>query len=116
MHLPEGQGAHFVNGMDIRAVLVANGFSESQAALAVATIFGAIATAMAEGEAVSIRGFALFEPRTRPERTRKVPKTGEIVVTPPKTYVRFLPSARLKDRLNPEPRRATGKRRRRPGS
>jgi integration host factor subunit beta len=47
----------------------------------VATIFDEIATALARGDRVELRGFGAFAVKHRDARTGRNPRTGEIVLT-----------------------------------
>lgn len=55
---------------------------------------------LAAGYEVSFRGFGRFEPRVRPPVTLRNPQTGTPIPVPARTTVVFLPSARLKGRMN----------------
>jgi len=68
----------------------------------VATIFGEIATALAKGDRVELRGFGAFSVKSRPARTGRNPRTGEAVSVAPKHVPFFKTGKELRDRLNTE--------------
>lgn len=55
---------------------------------------------LAVGEEVTVRGFGRFEVRPRPPVTLKNPRTGEPIEVPARNTVVFLPSGKLKERMN----------------
>lgn len=59
-----------------------------------------ITLGLACGEDIVLRNFGKFQPRTRPPVTRHNPRTGIKVSIPERQSVAFVPSPRLKDRLN----------------
>ncbi len=63
----------------ISRVSVDTGLSKRDATDAVEAIFGAVQTAVARGEKVSIPGFGTFEARNRGARTGRNPQTGETI-------------------------------------
>jgi nucleoid DNA-binding protein len=62
-------------------------------------IVGALAAALAAGEAVELRGLGSLEVRERGERRGKNPATGEAVIVPPRRRVLFRPGTELKAAL-----------------
>lgn len=56
----------------------------------------AISKAVANKEKVQIIGFGTFEPKERPARTGRNPRTGEQVSIPASSTVAFKPAAALK--------------------
>lgn len=66
----------------------------------VGAVFEQIAEGLRAGEEVQIRGFGKFVPRDRAPVVRRNPKTGVEVKVPAKTSVGFVPSTKLKERLN----------------
>lgn len=64
---------------------------------------------LVDGDQVGIRGFGKFEPRKRRAVVRRNPATGIEMRVPALRTVGFLPSARLKSRLN-ETGRKNGRR------
>jgi nucleoid DNA-binding protein len=59
-------------------------------------IIGALAAALAAGEAVELRGLGSLEVRDRAGRRSCNPKTREPVDVPPRRYVLFHPGSELK--------------------
>jgi integration host factor subunit beta len=68
-----------------------------QVAHAVDTIVESIKSALMKGERVDIRDFGNFTARTREARRARNPKTGEMLVVPPKKVPRFKPGKELKE-------------------
>jgi integration host factor subunit beta len=66
----------------------------------VATIFGEIADALAEGKRVELRGFGAFSVKDRPPRTGRNPRTGEPVSVDAKRVPFFKIGKQLHERLN----------------
>ena len=66
----------------------------------VATIFGEISSALAEGDRVELRGFGAFSVKARDARVGRNPRTGE-AVNVSKKYVPFFKAGKdLRDRVN----------------
>lgn len=59
-----------------------------------------ITLGLACGEDIVFRRFGKFQPRTHPPVTRRNPMTGVPVDVPEQQSVAFVPSPRLKDRMN----------------
>lgn len=59
-----------------------------------------VVLALAAGENVNLRRFGRFEPRQRAAVTRPNPRTGVEMQIPEKVSVGFVPSVRVKQRLN----------------
>jgi integration host factor subunit beta len=59
-------------------------------------IIGALADALAAGEAVELRGLGSLEVREHGERLARKPRTGEVVSVPSRRYVLFHPGSELK--------------------
>lgn len=66
----------------------------------VATIFGEISDALAEGNRVELRGFGVFSVRSRKPRNARNPKTGEAVSVKEKNVPFFKAGKLLKKRIN----------------
>jgi integration host factor subunit beta len=66
----------------------------------VATIFEEIATALARGDRVELRGFGAFAVKYRDARTGRNPRTGEIVEVSRKVIPFFKTGKQLSERLN----------------
>lgn len=69
------------------------------------TILDRIASALADGDRVELRGFGAFSMRRTKARTGRNPRSGVEVQVPAKTSVHFTPSKLMQARLNCE---ATG--------
>ena len=67
---------------------------------AVNSILERMASALATGERIEIRGFGSMALRYRPPRTGRNPKTGEQVSVPEKYVPHFKPGANLRRRVN----------------
>ena len=72
---------------------------QKDAEMAVTEILGAIATALAVGNRVEIRGFGSFSLNYRPPRTGRNPKTGEKVAVPGKHVSHFKAGKELRERV-----------------
>ncbi|QRM20757.1 integration host factor subunit beta [Dechloromonas sp. TW-R-39-2] len=70
---------------------------QKDAEMAVTEILGAIATALAAGNRVEIRGFGSFALNYRPPRTGRNPKTGEKVAVRGKFVPHFKAGKELRD-------------------
>lgn len=62
--------------------------------------FDEIATRLAEGGRVELRGFGTFSTRQRDARTGRNPRTGGAVEVPPKRVPYFKPGKEMRERLN----------------
>ncbi len=62
--------------------------------------FDEIATRLAEGGRVEMRGFGTFSTRPRDARTGRNPRTGETVDVPAKRVPYFKPGKEMRERLN----------------
>lgn len=58
-----------------------------------------------EGNDVKLTNFGQFETRDCPPTQRKNPRTGESIVVPPTTKMRFRPAQQFKDRVANKGRR-----------
>lgn len=67
------------------------------------TILDEIATALARGDRVELRGFGAFSVKSRPPRTGRNPRTGEPVEVEAKRVPFFKTGKELRERLNDEP-------------
>ncbi len=74
--------------------------SETDVELAVSSILDRMATALANGERIEIRGFGSMTLHYRPPRIGRNPKTGEKVQVPEKYVPHFKPGANLRKRVN----------------
>jgi len=66
----------------------------------VATIFDEIATALARGDRVELRGFGAFSVKRREARTGRNPRTGDTVEVARKVIPFFKTGKQLRERLN----------------
>lgn len=66
----------------------------------VSTIFDEIASALARGDRVELRGFGAFSVKTRDARTGRNPRTGESVEVAEKAVPYFKTGKQLRDLLN----------------
>ena len=64
--------------------------------------FEEIATRLAEGGRVELRGFGAFSTREREPRIGRNPRTGETVSVPGKRVPYFKPGKEIRQRLNAE--------------
>ena len=70
------------------------------AELAVKTMLDAMASTLATGNRIEIRGFGSFSLHFRPPRLGRNPKTGDSVALPGKYVPHFKPGKELRDRVN----------------
>jgi integration host factor subunit beta len=70
------------------------------AELAVKMILDAMATCLAEGRRIEIRGFGSFGLNYRPPRTGRNPKSGEKVHVPAKHVPHFKAGKELRERVD----------------
>ena len=66
---------------------------------AVTVILDSIATTLANGDHVEIRGFGSFRNNYRPPRAARNPKSGESVAVPAKVVPHFKPGKELRERV-----------------
>ena len=66
----------------------------------VTTIFDEIATALARGDRVELRGFGAFSVKRRDARQGRNPRTGEQVAVTEKAVPFFKTGKQLRERLN----------------
>jgi len=66
----------------------------------VTTIFDEIATALARGDRVELRGFGAFSVKRRDARQGRNPRTGETVSVTEKAVPFFKTGKQLRERLN----------------
>jgi nucleoid DNA-binding protein len=74
-----------------------------QARKLAARIVAGMATALASGDGVELRGLGSLEVKTHPERRAHVPRMGEPVTVPPRRYVVFKAGRELKKALAAAP-------------
>ena len=68
---------------------------------AVHTILDQIASSLAKGDRVELRGFGSFAMRVREARMGRNPKTGAPVHVPETRFALFRPASEIRKRLNP---------------
>ncbi|MCK9488125.1 MAG: integration host factor subunit beta [Xanthomonadales bacterium] len=68
--------------------------------LAVKQVLEQMASTLAEGGRIEIRGFGSFSLHYRPPRVGRNPKTGEAVALPGKHVPHFKPGKELRERVN----------------
>jgi integration host factor subunit beta len=66
----------------------------------VATVFGEISDALADGDRVELRGFGAFSVKHRDARVGRNPRTGETVQVGVKNAPYFKTGKELRERLN----------------
>ncbi|MDK2125561.1 integration host factor subunit beta [Parachitinimonas caeni] len=72
------------------------------AELAVKTILDAMATSLARGQRIEIRGFGSFDLNYRPPRVGRNPKSGSRVTVPEKFVPHFKAGKELRERVDLE--------------
>jgi integration host factor subunit beta len=77
-----------------------NGLSNAESRRVVERFFGTVASALANGERVEIRGLCSFKIKDYPGYTGRNPETGELVNVPPKKLPFFKPGLDLKKRVD----------------
>lgn len=68
--------------------------------LAVKSLLDMMATALADGHRIEVRGFGSFSLHFRPPRTGRNPKTGDAVALPGKHVPHFKPGKELRERVS----------------
>jgi DNA-binding protein HU-beta len=81
----------------VDAVVSKIGVTRTKAELAVETIFEALKSAMARGARIELRRFGVFSVRARKTGIGRNPRTGQEVVIPPGSVVRFKPGKELQE-------------------
>lgn len=69
--------------------------------LAVKSLLDMMASSLAGGERIEIRGFGSFSLHYRPPRNGRNPKTGDTVALPGKHVPHFKPGKELRERVSP---------------
>ena len=85
---------------DIMAILRAYGLDDAKARRATGQIIDTLASSLAAGQPVEIRGLGSFEVKERKARKARNPKTGEAVEVPPRQRIFFRPGRELKISLS----------------
>ena len=65
-------------------------------------MFGALTSALNQGEEVRLHGFGTFAVLERPERAGRNPKTGAAMTIPAGRTLKFRAASKLRDAANPE--------------
>ena len=68
--------------------------------LAVKGLLERMASALAQGERIEVRGFGSFSLHYRPARVGRNPKTGDAVTVPDKHVPHFKPGKELRERVD----------------
>lgn len=84
----------------IEAVVSSTDLTRSQAFRAFDTIFDALATGVASGNDIFVRGFGTFRCCTRAARKARNVKAGTAIYIPAAKTVKFKPCQALKSRIN----------------
>lgn len=77
-----------------------SGFTKKDSEVALKSVLSAFASALEQGEKVSIVGFGTFEVKERKARIGHNPTTREEIQIPASKAVTFKASKNLKDRVN----------------
>lgn len=88
------------------SVADATGLSRHDAVQIGERMFELIGQALMRGETVKLSGFGTLDVRSRAERIGRNPRTGEEHRIAPHHTVVLIPSARLREALEPRPSRA----------
>jgi len=88
------------------SVADATGLSRHDAVQIGERMFELIGEALMRGETVKLSGFGTLDVRSRAERIGRNPRTGEEHRIAPHHTVVLIPSARLREALEPRPSRA----------
>ncbi|MBI4460757.1 MAG: integration host factor subunit beta [Acidobacteria bacterium] len=79
----------------VNEVVNRTGITKSKAEQAVETVFGAMKTALEQGDRIELRGFGVFNVKPRKTGVGRNPRTGEEVSIPPGRAIRFKPGKEL---------------------
>lgn len=84
----------------IEQISLKHELSIATAAQAVDSFFNTLASGLATGSSVELRGFGTFKPKEYRSYTGRNPRTNEPVFVPPKTMPQFKASREIKNDLN----------------
>ena len=84
----------------IAAVAEKAGIANKDAEGAVSAVFGALTSALNQGEEVRLHGFGTFAVLERPERAGRNPKTGVAMTIPAGRTLKFRAASQLRDSVN----------------
>ena len=85
----------------IAAVAEKADIAKKDAESVVAAVFGALTTALKQGDEVRLHGFGTFSVSERPERAGRNPKTGEPMTIAAGRGLKFKAASQLRDTINP---------------
>lgn len=83
----------------IKAISGKTGFTQKDVETVVSSMVDVIAESVKNGDDVNIVGFGKFIAKKVEERQARNPKTGETVVAPAHTAIKFKPSSTLKEAI-----------------
>ncbi len=84
----------------IEIIAEAGEISKAAAQRALDALFTNVAGSLAKGTRVQLSGFGTWETGYRSERTGRNPQTGEAMLIPASTVVKFKAGKALKDQVN----------------
>jgi nucleoid DNA-binding protein len=83
----------------VRSISEDLGLTQLETGKIVQGVFDAVLQILAEEGRVELRGFGVFEVKRRKPRRARNPKTGEEVLVPEKSVVRFKPGQIMQQRV-----------------
>jgi integration host factor subunit alpha len=86
----------------VQTLIEQNGLSKREAKHLVELFFEEICLSLLSGKEVKLSGFGTFEVRQKPPRPGRNPRTGLLVPIEARKVVNFLPSLKLKQKVNDE--------------
>lgn len=90
-----------MNGNDLKnAVAEKTGMTKADSGRIIEAVFGTIQEELVQGKDVRLIGFGSFETAERKESTGRNPRTGDAIVIPAQTQVKFRPGKGLKTKIN----------------
>jgi integration host factor beta subunit len=84
----------------VEAISGRQGLNKTQVQQIIEDVFEEIATGLAKGDKIDIRGFGMFSVRESAARTGRNPQTGAAIEIPARKVPAFRPGKELKDRVN----------------
>ena len=93
-----------INSKDVAEFIAAShNLTKTEAEAVINDAFAYIADCLGfEGE-VNLHKFGRFSQKTRPARKGRNPKTGEEILIPEKTTIKFTPAKALREKVSPQP-------------
>jgi nucleoid DNA-binding protein len=76
------------------------GFSKRKTSEILSVLLKILATSLAKGDSISIRGFGKFYVSDQKERKIRHPLTGQIILVGPKKVAKFKPFISLREKIN----------------